>query len=175
MFGINPRKEYRRLQAVHEAARQRLDDPEARLQEARPEVSGWSPAQHLHHMALVNAAAVGQLCRWVHGEVATQEGRPNAAGRLILWRGRLPRGRGRAPEAFHPDAAPDGDMLERALTESRSHLEALAPYLDVLRRCPGGVPHPVLGVLTAMQWLRFARIHAEHHLAIVRDIEKHRS
>ena len=31
---------------------------------------------------------------------------------------------------------------------------------------PGAIPHQALGPLSAAQWLRFARLQAEHHLAI---------
>ena len=32
------------------------------------------------------------------------------------------------------------------------------------------IPHQLLGPLDAPEWLRFARVHTEHHLAIVDEL-----
>jgi hypothetical protein len=34
----------------------------------------------------------------------------------------------------------------------------------------GAFPHPQLGRFSARQWVRFTRIHTEHHLALLDDI-----
>ena len=147
----------------------------AGLHAAVPEVSGWSPAEHLHHALLVNTAIFERMRQWLAGDLEGQDGSPNVAGRLVLWLGRLPRGRGRSPDAFQPEGASDPEMLAAAVRQSTEAMDAVIPDLDALRQCTGGLPHPALGVLTAPQWLRFARIHAEHHLAIVRDIDEQRT
>jgi hypothetical protein len=169
MFGINMDKEYQRLQAFYEAAQGHLDDPKQR-QATASTVSGWSVGEHLHHTTLVNTAILRQMQQWLTGDLETRQGTPNMAGRLVLWLGRLPRGRGRSPAAFVPERTVE---VVDAFRESQAHLEALGPDLDALRQCSGGLPHPALGVLAAPQWLRFARIHSEHHLAIIRDILAH--
>ncbi|NBC15793.1 MAG: DUF1569 domain-containing protein [Bacteroidetes bacterium] len=171
MFGINIDKEAQRLQAFYDAARSRLGEA-AGLHAAVPEVSGWSPAEHLHHAALVNTAVFERMRRWLGGELEGEDGSPNLAGRLVLWLGRLPRGRGRSPAAFQLEGTSDLETLAAAVHQSQEAMDAIIPDLDALRQCTGGQPHPALGVLTAPQWLRFARIHAEHHLTIVRDIDE---
>lgn len=174
MFGINTEKEVRRLRASYDVARSRISDVEG-LHAAVPEVSGWSPAEHLHHAALVNTAIFERMQQWLSGELEGEEGSPNIAGRLVLWLGRLPRGRGRSPAAFQPEGASGLETLEVALRQSAEMMDTVIPDLDTLRECTGGLPHPALGVLTAPQWLRFARIHSEHHLAIIRDIDEQRT
>jgi len=171
MFGINIDKEVRRLRAFYDAAQARLDDA-AGLHTAVPRVSAWSPAEHLHHAALVNTAIFERMRQWLAGDLAGQDGSPTLGGHLVLWLGRLPRGRGRSPAAFQPEGTSDLETLEAAFRQSKDTMEAVLPDRGALRQCTGGLPHPALGVLTAPQWLRFARIHAEHHLTIVRDIDE---
>jgi hypothetical protein len=43
-------------------------------------------------------------------------------------------------------------------------------HLAPLGAAEGRIEHPRMGMLDGPQWLRFVRIHSQHHLAIVRDI-----
>ena len=47
----------------------------------------------------------------------------------------------------------------------------LAERAGDLRSVPGRLPHPLLGPFRAAQWMRFARLHTAHHLAIIKDID----
>ena len=48
----------------------------------------------------------------------------------------------------------------------------LPNVLTVLRllAAPGVVPHPLLGDFDAASWVHLARVHTEHHLAIIDEI-----
>jgi hypothetical protein len=68
-----------------------------------------------------------------------------------------------------PDAL-DRELLRETVRRSREKLDAVTGATDAIRGAEGGIEHPAWGVLTAPQWVRAARVHSEHHGAIVRDI-----
>lgn len=138
-----------------------------------PAVSSWSPAQQLSHILLSNAAILGALRKIaVDHEKAlkNQNARCRWIGSLVLGAGRIPRGRARSPAAFVAEDAPDTRDLEGRLKASRDEYEALQPLLQSLAARRGRFPHPMFGMFKGSQWMRLMRIHAGHHLAIVRDI-----
>lgn len=171
MFWISLRREHRRWTQQTDQAKQWLATDGARLADTVARVSGWSPAQHLHHVADINRRILDQLA--TGGAGASDDagsGRPNLAGYVLLTLGRLPRGRGRSPEAFRPPDAVDLEELAQRIGANRMQLDQLADRLDTLRHADSRFPHPVLGKLDSSEWLRFARIHTGHHHHIIRDI-----
>ncbi len=175
MFGIRVRQEYDQFQAFYDEAAGILAWPKARLFGVVPEVSGWSAAQHLHHVAVMNERILTWLMQCCENQAETSsEGRPNALGLALLAMGRLPRGRGEAPRSFRPPATLTPADLGEALTRSRALLTALEPYLPGLPHLKARQHHAVFGKLSSPQFLRFARIHALHHLAIIHDIDRRR-
>jgi hypothetical protein len=97
-------------------------------------------------------------------------GSPTLAGRLVLATGRIPRGRAQAPAEMLPGERPSGRDLAARLDALRREAAELSGRRAALVRTPGRIPHFALGALRADQWLRFARIHTAHHLAIVGNI-----
>ena len=172
---IRTQKEYQHLQAFYEEVQDMLTWPEPRLYSPVPVVSAWSPAQHLHHVATSNAQILKSLLKTCNGEAPpASEGRANLVGMLVLALGRMPRGRGQTPRRFEPPDLPARNDLDALLTRSRATLEALEPHLPAFSRLPGRWRHKVFGPLNAQQIFRFARIHAMHHLYIIRDIDNQR-
>ena len=140
-----------------------------------PVVSAWSPAQHLHHVAKINAQIFEGLLAACRGEAPpSTEGGINLVGRLVLTMGRMPRGKGRTPRRFEPPDTPAHADLDALLTCSHETLDALEPHLPAFARLPGRWRHKVFGPLNARQIFRFARIHTMHHLYIIRDIDNQR-
>lgn len=160
--------------------------PDRHLFAARPEVSAWSPAQHLYHAAQIGAGLLGWIVQQARladasgdpsNEAAPREedggdgdGGVNKAGRAVLAAGRMPRGAGTSPDAFVPpdDLAPE--QLTTMLATQRRYAEAMQPHLGALPHVRVRRTHPVFGALDAVQWLRFVRVHTDHHHRIVRDI-----
>jgi hypothetical protein len=151
------------------------DDPDAPLHASVPDVSSWSPAQHLHHVAQINAGVLA----WVAGvavpagsaaDAPEADGTPTATGRMLLAAGRIPRGQGQSPAALVPPDDVPAERLAARLTEQQARLDALAPHLDALGALTARRKHPVFGLLNATQWLRFCRVHTDHHHRIIRDI-----
>jgi len=134
-----------------------LAEPDLR----RESVSSWTPGEHLRHCGLAIAA--------VRRALETSSGAPpwtwrSWIGALVLRRGRLPRGRARAPAETVPDLAA-AEPLEAALARAATDLERIrALPADAWFR------HFALGTLRRDRALRFLAVHTEHHLRIVREI-----
>ena len=143
-------------------------DP-AELDRRVPEVSSWSVGQQLEHMALVDGSVLDGLEKIEGGEIAAPGGRATWIGRLILLAGKIPRGKGKAPERVLPSGV-DGGETAAALETAKSRFEKLD--LARLETSVGTFPHPFFGHLSAERWLRFIDVHHRHHEAIIRDIRR---
>jgi len=169
----------RNTRALH-AALQRLQAtlqwPEERLYVRADSVSAWSPAQHVQHALLAldrMLKAIEALCAGAP-EVSAKRGHVSLQGRALLLCGWIPRGRARTPDFAAPDEIPShAGLLESQATTCQA-FGALAPRAGGLGRVRGTLEHPVLGALNAAQWWRFARVHTEHHLTIIADIDRRR-
>lgn len=172
MFWINLLTEYQRLCRAQDFLEVAADTPAAFTDV--PAVSGWSVAQHAHHAAHVNTKMMAAARELAEGDTAlAAQGRSNAVAWLVLTLQRMPRGKGRSPRAFVPPEGLDASQLGPVLNQSRRALERVEPHLPTLRRSAQRLPHPVMGALTPQQWFRVARLHAEHHHRIMRDITRH--
>ncbi len=168
----NAASKIRRLQATILA---QLDDYLAlardgdELGRRAPEVSGWSVAQQLEHLATVDRSVLQGIEKIDRGEIAERGGAGTLVGRVILLLGWIPRGKGKAPEKSMP-AGLGGEELVAALETAKERFEKLD--LARLETSAGTFPHPVFGHLTAGQWLRFVAVHHRHHGRIIDDIRQ---
>ena len=142
------------------------------LDRVAPQVSAWSPAQHLYHLALATDLALANASGLARGtsSLAVEGREPNDLARQLFARGGFPRGRAEAPRMVRPPAEVERALLRSELERARASLVAVREVVDRLPSAPRRVPHQLLGALDALEWVRFARLHAEHHLAIVRDV-----
>jgi hypothetical protein len=135
-----------------------------------PAVSGWSPEQHLAHVALANELVLRNVKSIAKGSglLLVQGGEPKPGVLAMLAEGALPRGRAQAPRMVRPPDSIERELLHQWLADGRNELAALDPAT----LAPGElkVPHQLLGPLDAPQWARFAAVHTRHHLVIVREV-----
>jgi hypothetical protein len=137
---------------------------------AVPAVSGWSPEQHLAHVALANELVLRNVKSIAKGSglllVQGGEARPDVL--RMLADGALPRGRAQAPRMVRPPERVERELLLQWLSDGRRELETL----DATLLTPGElkVPHQLIGPLDAPQWMRFGAVHTRHHLAIVLEV-----
>jgi hypothetical protein len=82
----------------------------------------------------------------------------------------LPRGRAQAPRIVRPPEAVNREYLADWLAGNARDFAELRGKAEDLRACTKKVPHQILGPLTALEWVRFAATHTEHHLAIAREL-----
>jgi hypothetical protein len=146
--------------------------PEAELAARAPAVSGWSVAEQLEHLVLVDRAVLKSLGRILDDPRRAPTG-INLVGRVVLGTGFLPRGRARTTAPFYPGAEPAA-VVRAALPEIERGLRELAPRLGEIEASAGRARHPRFGQLGGRQWLRFMAVHHHHHLKIVRDIRRAR-
>jgi hypothetical protein len=137
-----------------------------------PSVSGWSSAQHLYHAAL----ACDLSLRNVEGLVAQKgllivKGAQTSEGTVkLLLKEDFQRGQAESPRMVRPGAQVNSEFLAREQEGNQATLENLRRCRADIATAPDHIPHQVLGPLTAAMWLRFARLHTLHHLAIIEDI-----
>jgi len=148
-----------------------LELPEQRLLRRDEARSGWSPAEHLFHLAFANEMSLKNAANLVAGKGKLIRPRAELVPQVadILRRGRLPRG-AEAPRFVRPPPSIDFDFLREIAAGVRASVARLAADPAAIEAAPDGIPHQILGVLSASQWVRFARIHSAHHLQIVREL-----
>jgi len=129
-----------------------------------PGVSGWSVGMHVHHCIL----SMTNICDLLlASDPAKARGRPTSIGSILLFLGRIPRGRAQTPRV----AAPSPDVPADELLACLDQVEARLRSVQELPRA-AWFRHFAFGVLDRDRALRFIRIHNDHHLRIVADIVK---
>ncbi|MCC5874652.1 MAG: DinB family protein [Candidatus Sumerlaeia bacterium] len=175
MISGDPKVELRHLGGAY----RRLDEisrwEDHRLYHVEEEVSLWSPAQHVEHMALVNIASFHGVRALIEDDDKNADilrrGRPRFVVIPMFLLGFIPRGKGKAPEVYFPAPDVDREAVRKNIAESRSGMSWVAQNIHHLGVARGRLAHPILGALNARQWLRFIRIHTTHHLRIIDEID----
>jgi len=134
-------------------------------------VSSWSVGKHVEHLTLSDELTLDGLSKLLANPENTKPGRPTLVGRICLWCGYIPRGRGKAPKGVVPQGIPSEVIADRLEAVRRGFIELEASTAS-LSSSTVTVPHPVFGRLNARQWLRFTKVHHNHHQKIMRDIAR---
>jgi hypothetical protein len=166
----DPGRDLCELDRAAGAALDWLDRDGERLAVVVEDVSKWSPRMQLDHAALATRSICGAVELILAGDPRCVAAGPRGENlSAILTTGFIPRGRAEAPDSMKP--APDvGHAATREhLVTLRERLAALAPRADAIAAATLRFPHFALGPMTAAEWLRFARIHFDHHVAIAHD------
>lgn len=134
-------------------------------------ISKWSIGHHAEHLALSDEFTLDGLSKLLANPEGGKPGKPNLVGRLCLWVGFIPRGRGQAPKGVVPQGIPS-EVVHDQLVVVRQGFVDLQASADQLSSSIATVPHPVFGRLDASRWLRFTVVHHHHHQKIIRDIAR---
>lgn len=140
-------------------------------------LSAWSAGHHVFHLALACELALRNVTGLVTGrsplarDPDPERSRPAEADD-VLARGRIPRGAAEAPRMVTPPPKVDPAIVRELVESNARDIAAIEPMLGELEGATRVVPHQLLGGLTALEWLRFARLHSVHHLVIIRAIER---
>src|ERR1700681_1679695 len=118
--------------------------PEAELAARAPAVSGWSVAEQLEHLLLVDRGVLKLMGHILDDPRPMPEAEINLVGRAVLLAGFIPRGRAQAPAAHRPTAAPAA-AVRAGISEIDRGLRQLAPRLGELERSAGRGRHPRFG------------------------------
>jgi len=134
----------------------------------RPEISGWSALEHVAHVSLANELIVRNLDSLAAGQgpLLQESGEPIPLALEVFASGVIPRGKAQSPRMVRPPARIDRELLADWMSGAELGFARIAKSPEPILRATARVPHQLLGPLTAVQWVRFARVHTRHHLAI---------
>ena len=172
MYCIDVARELEQLAGFYAEAADIAALPDETLFQQAPEVSGWSAGHHLFHICLANELALRNVRMVVEGDspFVKDTVEPTFFGHLLMVWGSMPRGVGKAPRAVFPPENPDPEIVRDTFEQNRNDLKPWFERPDAIARAKGSIRHRDLGAMGASQWLRFARIHGWHHLAIMREV-----
>lgn len=135
---------------------------------------GWSVAQHLAHLHLVEQSSLRVLFRAFRDARAAGLALETDTGSLLgaLDHTGLAEGRTRiaAPDFVVPGDAPDRATVRARLAESRAGLHAWAREADGYALGEVRFPHPRLGTLTLYEWVLMIADHERRHLRQVQAL-----
>lgn len=135
------------------------------LRASDPEISGWSVDQHVDHMLKVTRA----ILNFIEKGKELDEPGVTALGRMVLFVGRIPRGRAVSPDAV-VGVSCSIETLTANLVEIRETSKRVLPNAELLKSKKLVFRHPRFRAMTAKQSLRFCEIHNRHHLEIIEEI-----
>lgn len=169
---MNPFAEKKALDKALDEYRRRLDlIPEEQFVQTPPQ-GGWSYAEVYNHIMQADLGSSIAMQKCMQGNRQFDGKRPNWRGRLVLLLGRLPKVQ--APQTVTdriPARKIDKEEARNLIIKLRKRMDDLMPLLeDASPQCT--IAHPSLGHFNAAQWLRFIRLHTEHHLKQLNRIEK---
>ncbi len=84
---------------------------------------------------------------------------------LVMFSGRIPRGRGKAPAIVSPIETITLEIITDRIASAKKALHEMENAHE-----NGFMNHPVFGILNKKETMRFMRIHTHHHLQIIKDI-----
>ncbi|GAB1344175.1 DinB family protein [Gemmatimonas sp.] len=141
-------------------------------QESRRVGDGWTVAQVVEHMAIVEDGA-GRIVNGIAKQVAGLAETDESSVAPSLARYRVPDPSARkvvAPEVVHPTGgASVAESLAR-MQHSRSRLVALLESVSGTALGAASFPHPIFGPLDGYQWGLLAAQHQLRHLVQLRHI-----
>ncbi len=139
-----------------------------------PPMDGWSFAEVYSHIMQASIGGSIMLERCTHKTSKPVSGGVNWIGKYVLFTGLFPPIKIKTPDAAAARMAPQKISKEDAknlIVKCRQRMEAMAALISEnpsTRRSK----HPSMGMLNANQWLKFIRIHLEHHLKQLNRIKK---
>ncbi|QJD96756.1 DinB family protein [Mucilaginibacter robiniae] len=169
---MNLADEYKAIKIALDNYRSRLDEVTEEQFTETPPIGGWSLAEVYSHIlqADLGSTIAAEKCCLKTG-VHTRKGL-NWKGKLVFLLNRFPPGKRKAPAAIaNLTQKISKEEARNLIVRLRKRVDSIMP---MLHNAPQDVKisHPGLGMLDARQWLKFLRIHTEHHIKQLDRIEK---
>ena len=163
---MNLIKERKAIEGALDSYRARLDSIPDELFTSTPKEGSWSFSEVYSHILQATLGSCIALERCANNNCKPTNNRLTFLGRLMMFTGRFPPIRVKVPEAVAakmPALKIDKEEAKNLLIKCRKKIDELAPLVkDALPTAKH--KHPRLGALDAKQWLKFIRIHLQHHL-----------
>jgi hypothetical protein len=170
---------YPTLDAILEAKVRALTALEARMeglsaarQNARPGAGGWSAAEILEHLVLVETQLlrmIASLLKKAEAAGARATGHSYAVDMEALVE-RSGREKYATREPFQPSGALPAAAALAGLKDLQAELEKLGPRLAAVDPRQSRFPHWIFGPLDLAQWLAFLALHEERHLRQIESL-----
>lgn len=139
-----------------------------------PPGGGWSYAEVYSHIMQATLASAIALERCTQSNCKPTTHKANLLGKLVLFFGMFPPGlKIKEPKKVAeklPALKMSKEEARNMIIKCRQRLDDMAELMRGAET-EGRVKHPRLGMLNAGQWLKFIRIHLQHHLKQLQRIE----
>lgn len=171
---MNVLAEKKQLDAALDEYRRRLDTiPDERFDQTPPN-GGWSYAEVYNHIMQADLGASIAMQKCTQGTLRHDGKKPNLLGRFMLLLGMFPPVKLKVPagvEARIPARKIDKEEARNLIVKVRKRITDLMPLLEEASpNCT--IQHPAMGHFNAPQWLKFIRVHTQHHLKQLDRIDK---
>jgi len=140
------------------------------LNQRQEKISDWSVGQQLDHLLMADQLNLKAVRMLGMGRGQESSEGLNEAGLMVFSAGLIPFGKATAPDFVIPRTDPPVDALEQLRQDVFNGWQEVAPRLDEIDSKGLVLTHHAVGELGAWQWLRFARIHTQHHRNITERI-----
>lgn len=169
---MNPAKERKAIDEALDSYRVQLDAiPDALFTETPPG-GGWSYAEVYSHIMQATLSSSIAMERCINNTCKPSD-QMNLLGHYIMLTGSFP-GRVKQPAIVAEKMPAQRIAKEEAknlIIKCRKRVDELTPKVKDASPAVKH-KHPLLGGLNAVRWLRFIRIHLEHHLKQLKRIDK---
>ena len=126
-------------------------------------VSQWSIALHVDHLLKVN----NKILDRIEKSEPTEEAVPlSLIGRIVLITNYIPRGKAKAPEFVMPEQKSPEELL-KFIAQTQDRFKGFSEE-NLNKKIIFN--HHMLGGMNPKQWMRFAYVHQNHHLKIIKEI-----
>lgn len=167
-------KEYKKLEAVLDNYRNRLDTIPDDQFDLTPPNGGWSYAEVYSHIMQATLMAFIALDRCTSGNCKPTKDGLNLSGKFILLFSRFPPVKIKVPTALASKMPPQKISKEEAknlIIKCRKRVEDAVPLVKAASPADRS-KHPRMGMLNAKEWFKFIRIHLQHHIKQLDRIKK---
>lgn len=171
---MNILKEQKALETALDNYSRQLGSIPDDLFNVTPPKGGWSYAEvydHVLQMGIISSVAM-ERCANLKGELNSPG--PGLWGRIVFFLGAFPIVKLKVPEtvaAKNPAKKISKEDAVSLIAKLRKRLNGAIPTIKK-ETFHSRIKHPRLGMLNAAEWLKFIRIHTEHHLKQLERIEK---
>ena len=163
---MNIANERRAIDAALDSYRELLDTIPEDVFAETPPGGGWSLAEVYSHILTATLGSSIGLERCTHDNCPPTTKGPTFLGRLMMLTGRFPPVRVKVPAelaAKMPVKKISKEEAKNLIVKCRRRIDDTTPLIK--DSSPGSrYRHPRLGMLNAMQWYKFIRVHLLHHL-----------
>jgi hypothetical protein len=171
---MNLLKERKAIDEALDGYRARLDTIPEALFTVTPAEGVWSFSEVYSHILQATLSSAIALERCANNNCKPTNNRLTLIGRYMMLTSRFPPVKVKVPESVAariPAQKIDEEEARNLLIKCRKRIDELTPLInDALPSAKH--KHPRLGALDAKQWLKFIRIHLQHHLKQLDRIQK---